>query len=242
MAGSISYSKWTGLLVAAVVYLSWISHLVFWLAADLRQINLIWIIPALLLQTWLYVGLFITGHDAMHGSMIQGREKLNLWIGRIVVFSYALFSFKTLLQRHGLHHQCPASDQDPDFHDGVHSRPLAWYFHFMRHYLTLLQLLGMALLFNLLHHLAGVAMANLILFWVVPALLSTWQLFYFGTYLPHRQPVDGYDNIHRATSSGYPVWLSLLTCYHFGYHLEHHVQPAVPWWRLPRFRHLQNRP
>jgi len=79
-----------------------------------------------------------------------------------------------------------------------------------------------------------VPLTNLLLFWVAPALLSTFQLFYFGTYLPHRLPAAGYDNMHRAVSSNYPVWLSLLTCFHFGYHLEHHVQPVVPWWRLPR--------
>lgn len=27
--------------------------------------------------------------------------------------------------------------------------------------------------------------------------------------------------------------LSFLTCYYFGYHLEHHLYPNVPWWRLP---------
>ncbi|MFA9473554.1 MAG: fatty acid desaturase [Filomicrobium sp.] len=27
--------------------------------------------------------------------------------------------------------------------------------------------------------------------------------------------------------------MSLLTCFHFGYHHEHHLQPDVPWWRLP---------
>jgi fatty acid desaturase len=24
----------------------------------------------------------------------------------------------------------------------------------------------------------------------------------------------------------------LLTCYFFGYHLEHHQYPTLPWWRL----------
>ena len=29
---------------------------------------------------------------------------------------------------------------------------------------------------------------------------------------------------------------SLVTCYHFGYHHEHHLYPAVPSWRLPAAR------
>jgi beta-carotene ketolase (CrtW type) len=32
-----------------------------------------------------------------------------------------------------------------------------------------------------------------------------------------------------------PEIVSLLTCFHFaGFHREHHEQPHVPWWRLPR--------
>ncbi len=225
-----------GLLIAVLVYSAWLSHLVYWLAADLRSIAWPWIVLALFVQTWLYVGLFITAHDAMHQAVAPGRRKTNLWVGRIAVLSYALFSFDKLLRRHGLHHSFPAGDRDPDFHDGIHTTPLRWYVHFMLHYLTLLQLIGMAVLFNLLQHVAGVALENLLILWVTPALLSTWQLFYFGTYLPHRLPRGGYQPPHCAVSSNYPVWLSLLTCYHFGYHLEHHQQPTVPWWRLPAWK------
>lgn len=234
MKAAAGAGAWRGLLIAVLEYMGWLGHLIFWLSVDLDRSLLPWVVPALLVQTWLYVGLFITAHDAMHGAVVPGREGINRWIGQIAVFSYALFSFKKLLQRHGLHHSFPASAKDPDYHDGVHAGPLRWYLHFMLHYLTIPQLVGMALLFNLLQHGAGVPLTNLLLFWVAPALLSTFQLFYFGTYLPHRRPAAGYDNMHRAVSSNYPVWLSLLTCFHFGYHLEHHVQPVVPWWRLPR--------
>ena len=30
--------------------------------------------------------------------------------------------------------------------------------------------------------------------------------------------------------------VSFVSCYHFGYHWEHHVAPHVPWWRLPEAR------
>ena len=55
-----------GLFIAALIYSAWLSHLVYWLAADLRSMPWPRIVLALLVQTWLYVGLFITAHDAMH--------------------------------------------------------------------------------------------------------------------------------------------------------------------------------
>ena len=54
----------------------------------------------------------------------------------------------------------------------------------------------------------------------------------------HPLPPD-YDNPHRARSNGYPPWLSFLTCYHFGYHFEHHEYPYVPWWGLSSVRHRE---
>jgi beta-carotene ketolase (CrtW type) len=27
--------------------------------------------------------------------------------------------------------------------------------------------------------------------------------------------------------------MSLVTCFHFGLHEEHHERPNVPWWKLP---------
>jgi beta-carotene ketolase (CrtW type) len=92
----------------------------------------------------------------------------------------------------------------------------------------------MAALFNVLLHLAGVPLANLLLLWVLPALASTLQLFYFGTFLPHRPP-QGHDNEHNSSSNEFPLLLSFFTCYHFGYHLEHHLRPDLPWWRLPAY-------
>jgi beta-carotene ketolase (CrtW type) len=85
-------------------------------------------------------------------------------------------------------------------------------------------------------------MLNLIYFWVVPALLSTVQLFYFGTYLPHRELTEPYKDQHRARSNNYSNIFSLLTCYHFGYHWEHHEYPHIAWWRLPLMRKQAMKP
>ena len=84
--------------------------------------------------------------------------------------------------------------------------------------------------------LLGAPTANTLLFWAVPSILSSLQLFAFGTYLPHRHEEEAFRDRHNARSNDYPRWLSLLTCFHFGYHHEHHAKPGTPWWRLPSIR------
>lgn len=70
------------------------------------------------------------------------------------------------------------------------------------------------------------------LIWALPALISGMQLFYFGTYLPHR---DSPESAHSARSNDWPYWLSLLSCFHFGAcHEEHHAFPQLAWWELPQ--------
>ncbi|TAK28134.1 MAG: hypothetical protein EPO40_14780 [Myxococcaceae bacterium] len=108
---------------------------------------------------------------------------------------------------------------------------------FIGQYLRWPQVLGHAVIFNVLQHVVHVSQVNLLLFWVLPSLASTAQLFYFGTFLPHREPPGGYVDRHRARSNDMGAALSLLTCFHFGgYHWEHHERPEVPWWALPSAR------
>ncbi|MFP5502696.1 MAG: fatty acid desaturase, partial [Candidatus Sericytochromatia bacterium] len=182
----------------------------------------------------LYTGLFITAHDAMHGTLAPGSRSLNDGIGALCAWLYALFSFRRLAVAHQRHHETPAVPGDPDWHDGRDAAFWPWYVAFMRRYVTWRQLAGMALAFQVLAWGLQIPLINLAVFWIAPNLLSTLQLFYFGTYRVHREPPSGHTNRHRATSSGYPLWLSFLTCYHFGLHLAHHEHPGVPWWRLPR--------
>ena len=150
---------------------------------------------------------------------------------------YAGIWYDDLVERHFAHHRAPGTDHDPDF-AGDGAVPLwRWYGSFFREYLTVGQVLrfGLAIAAYLLIFRAEPA--RLILFWAVPALLSSLQLFYFGTYLPHRREErDSFDDDHRARSNDYSYLVSLLTCFHFGYHHEHHANPALPWWRLPRTR------
>ena len=225
-----------GIFIALVILTVWASNLYLFLTVDVLHINSIIILLGILIQTFLYIGLFITSHDAMHGSVCPKHPKINNIIGSLCVWLYALFSYKKLYEKHWAHHRTPASGTDPDFHDGEHSGLLTWYFRFMKEYLGWKQIVGMAIVFQIMKYVLGLPTHNLILFWVSPALLSTLQLFYFGTYLPHRTPKGGYKDEHCAQSNAYSTFWSFITCYHFGYHWEHHEYPSVPWWNLPKMR------
>jgi beta-carotene/zeaxanthin 4-ketolase len=193
-----------------------------------------WLLVAIPLQTFLNVGLFITAHDAMHRTLAPTLPRLNDALGRIALWCYAFFDFDRMKREHFRHHAEPVSDGDPDYHQDERFWP--WYGRFMRGYVTWRQWLGMPIAFCVLWLAIGIRPENLLLLWAAPALLSTLQLFYFGTYLPHRTPSEGHRDEHRATTSGYSMLWSLATCYHFGRHWEHHAYPSVPWWKLGRFR------
>lgn len=226
-------SPFIGLLVAIFIITSWLGLLIVLLTQPTMPMFLA--LPLMLLQTFLFTGLFITAHDAMHGTLAPEYPKLNHGLGRISVLLYALFSYSKLKLKHGFHHKYPGTEKDPDFHEPGKPQVINWYFRFIRNYLSLQQIIGMALIFNILLHLFNIQWLNLILFWVIPSLLSTIQLFYFGTYLPHRKTDIGFPDNHRANSMQYPKWISFITCFHFGgFHWEHHLFPGTPWWLLPQ--------
>jgi len=186
--------------------------------------------------TWLYVGLFIVAHDCMHGSLVPFRPAVNRWVGRIALFCYAGFDFDALNPKHHLHHRHSGTAGDPDFHDEHPHDFWPWYVKFFREYFTGREFVAIAL-FNLIYLALGASIVNVLVFWALPAVLSSLQLFTFGTYLPHKPELrPEFTDRHRARSNDYAWWLSLLTCFHFGYHHEHHLYPGVPWWRLPAAR------
>ncbi len=191
------------------------------------------------LMTWLYTGLFIIAHDAIHGVVWPGNRPANDLIGRFCLAVFAAFPWKPMVREHRQHHRAPASATDPDFHDGQHPGFFRWYLRFVWHYVRWPQIVMMALVFNVLSHVVGVPEWRLLTFWVAPSLLSTLQLFFFGTYLPHRRPDGGWSDDHRSSTSELPSLLSLMTCFHFGLHWEHHQWPHVPWWQLPRARMIR---
>jgi beta-carotene/zeaxanthin 4-ketolase len=226
-----------GLLIAFTIIGLWASSITLLLSLNLSTINILWLVVAVLWQTFLYIGLFITAHDAMHGAVLPKNPRINHLIGSVAVMLYGLFSYKELLRKHGFHHRYPASELDPDYHDNQHKSFFGWYFYFMQRYWSWTRIIGYGLIFICLKYVLQIAILNLVLFWIIPAILSSVQLFYFGTFLTHQEPEEGYTSIHRAKSNDLSVFWSFITCYHFGYHEEHHAYPNVPWWKLPEVYH-----
>ena len=188
-----------------------------------------------LILCWLNVGLFIIAHDAMHGSLFPTSPRANRIVGRIAVALYAAFGFDKLKRNHLQHHRSPGSTDDPDF-NAAHPRQFwPWYLVFMRRYFgyrEFLVLCGPVATYLLI----GAHVINLLLFWATPAALSSIQLFTFGTFLPHRHNERPFDDSHNARTNEFGWLTSLITCFHFGYHHEHHLAPHVPWWGLPAER------
>ena len=227
-----------GMTLALLIIGVWSAGLFFLLTLKTAEISWFLILLGIIWQTFLYTGLFITAHDAMHGTVFPTNRKMNDFIGNLAIKLYALFSYSGLLKKHWEHHRHPASSQDPDFHDGTHRGFFPWYIHFMSNYLSWKQVVGMAIAFNIFIYIFQINTINLILFWILPSFLSTIQLFYFGTYLPHRERAEPFPDEHRARSNDYGIWWSFFTCYHFGYHWEHHEYAHIPWWQLPNVRRM----
>ncbi len=185
---------------------------------------------------WLYVGLFIVAHDCMHGSLFPLKPSWNRSMGRLCLTVYAGFEFDRLNRKHHLHHRYSGTEGDPDFDPSPPHGFLNWYLRFFREYFGIKQAAFLAVVAAVYLLVLGVSTANLMAFWALPAVLSSVQLFYFGTYLPHRPAVTPFADRHCARSNEWSWLASLLSCFHFGCHHEHHLHPREPWWRLPSVR------
>ncbi|MBC8053961.1 MAG: fatty acid desaturase [Sphingobacteriaceae bacterium] len=212
----------TGVIIAALVITLWGLVLYFLLIWNFSWTNPLTYLM-ILVQMHLYTGLFITAHDAMHGT-VSSSKRMNVYVGQLCTALYAAFSFHKLYEKHHQHHRHVHSENDPDYHEGSF---LSWYFKFMKDYLSIWQILIMALAFNVLK--LWFTELNLLMFWVFPSLLSTIQLFYFGTWLPHH---GNHDNPHHSRTQSKNHIRAFLSCYFFGYHYEHHDSPGLPWWLL----------
>jgi beta-carotene ketolase (CrtW type) len=233
----------TGLVLAALLIGGWLAgHFVGVFRCPLARVaeNPAWAAAAVglvLLQSWLGAGMFIVAHDAMHGSLAPGRPRVNAAVGQLALGLYAGFPFREMTAKHHAHHRFSGAAGDPDFHVDAPSGFWRWYAKFFREYWGWPQqgtITGVLLIYLLL----GAHPLNAAVFWGLPAIGSSLQMFVFGTWLPHRHEAGGpaFADRHNARTLDWPWLGSLLACFHFGLHLEHHHSPATPWWRLPAYR------
>lgn len=233
-----------GLVIAIAIIICWFITLIGFLILDLSPIPLTLIVLGILFRSFIHTGLFITTHEAIHGLVSRDRQ-INQAIGHLTSLLYALLPYRVLRRNHRLHHRYPATKKDPDFY--FSNNFLLWYASFMKEYQKGRQawvlVIGMAAIFAVLVSFQ-IAPINIFLFWVIPLILSSLQLFTFGIFLPHRQEED--YSIHSSHSQAednqaktidYSEFWSFITCYHFGYHWEHHQYPNLPWYKLPLARH-----
>ena len=225
-----------GLLLATGILTTWVMAIVLGLAgwhpgAGSLLSDGLWIT----LTTFLSTGVFITAHECMHGLVAPGSPRINRAIGWFATWSYAGLSYDALNRAHHVHHAKPATEEDPDYHRG-NPNIVRWYIDFMSQYSTWKQWAWMSALTLTFIAVLSLPIERVLLFWAVPLVVSTVQLFVVGTWLPHRPGNYLGDGPLRARTLDLNPVLSLLACFHFGYHYEHHARPDLPWWRLWQVR------
>ncbi len=219
-----------GILIATSLILLWGVHLFYILLYVEASLSNPWMYAHILLQAYFYTGLFITGHDAMHGNISKLRV-VNSFFGYLSGFLFAGMYYPRLRKNHGKHHRYAATEGDPDFYEGSQNF-WKWWAVFMYRYVTVAQLVVMAIFYNLLLLIPGVDDLTALLYWALPAILGTLQLFWVGVYWPHRLPHTAEMGPHKARTQAKNHAWAMLSCYFFGYHREHHINPRIPWWQL----------
>lgn len=225
-----------GVLGYGLIALSWLISSFLLLCADLRALPWWAVTAAIVLRVLLHTGLFILGHDAMHGLLCSRHPRLNHRLGAVLLALYAALPYTAAWRQHQRHHRAPGSALDPDGPPARRSSLLCWYGRFMAAYLSPGQMTGLLALWTSLMLLCSLitptAVLNVLAFYTLPLMMSSVQLFLFGTYLPHRCQRAPHSKPHPE-SLHLPTWLSLLACFHFGYHREHHDDPGLSWYELP---------
>ncbi|WP_299193784.1 fatty acid desaturase [uncultured Erythrobacter sp.] len=227
-----------GLVLAALIAGSWLAlHAYAMFVFELSWASLPQALVMAAVQCWLSVGVFIVCHDAMHGSLAPGWQRLNAGLASVLLFLYAGFRWRVLRDAHFVHHKLAGHAGDPDFDEDNPASFARWYATFFKRYFGWQSLLFVHAVVGVYWLVIGIPMVQIVLLYGAPALLSSLQLFYFGTYRPHyHRSGEAFADSHNARTDGFGRLASLITCFHFGYHLEHHRRPDVPWWALPSAR------
>ncbi|MDY7098882.1 MAG: fatty acid desaturase [Pseudomonadota bacterium] len=224
-----------GLLLATLVSAAWLGiHFYSMFVFELTWANLPFALVLAVAQIWLSVAVFIVCHDAMHGTLAPGLPRLNAAIAAPLLVLYAGFNWTRMRDAHFTHHKMSGRKGDPDFDEDHPDDFLKWYWTFFKRYFGWQSLVFVHTVVGIYLFVFDIPFMQIFVLYGAPALLSSLQLFYFGTYRPHHQAAGKpFADRHNARSNDFGTLASLLTCCHFGYHLEHHRRPDVPWWALP---------
>jgi beta-carotene/zeaxanthin 4-ketolase len=228
------YQTVTSLTLTASMLTIWLGvH--FWAMFDFAITAQSWpLIPLIFaLQCWLSVGMFIVAHDAMHGSLAPGMPRVNGAIGAVVLFLYAGFGWTKMRDAHFQHHKHVGTVGDPDFNADNPRDFWPWYRVFLKRYFGWQSMAFVWSVVLAYFFIFDVPPENIALLYGFPAITSSLQLFYFGTYRPHRHEGTAFPDHHHSRTNDYGTLASLFSCFHFGYHHEHHLSPGTPWWALP---------
>ena len=217
-------------LLNMMIVLGWLWLMVYFATRPWDSIAwYVWIM-GIALQSYLYSGIFIIVHDCIHGSFAKNNPRVNAAVGHILSQFYGFVDYGVLRKSHYLHHLHPATLPDPDYHANEKFWP--WFASFLKAYLGWRQLWLFSAAFALAIALR-MDLISLLLIWRLPAIFSSLQLFYFGVWLPHKGNQQAVNAAHHnARNLNYPLLVSILACYNFGYHLLHHQKPHLSWWRL----------
>jgi beta-carotene/zeaxanthin 4-ketolase len=228
-----------GLSLIAAILVTWIAihiYAMFFYRINATNWPLIPLIFAV--QCWLSVGMFIAAHDGMHGSLAPGKKWVNEAVGSFLLAFYAGFGWRKMRNAHWDHHKYSGTAQDPDFDADNPAHFGRWYMTFLKRYFGLSSVLYVSSVVTTYWLLFDIPITNIVLLYGFPAIASSFQLFYFGTYRPHRHFAEQnpmvFADHHNARSNAFGPLASLLSCFHFGYHHEHHLSPQTPWWSLPK--------
>lgn len=218
-----------------------------------------WIAAGGVLYTWL--GIY--GHDCTHGAYSHN-EKRNRWMGTWIL-AHAFASFEAYRALHVAHHLNTGFPEDPSGDSPVIQDQANLFTHVLLVFLPLgfplfqvlpgwLAAVGLeprAYPKCVRRRIRGdfvftVCLQALLLTWMGAGVWSMLVAIYFmGTFLIiqllgfNHVSTEAYTdvcllNTRNVGSSG---WIRLLTL-NAGLHVEHHILPKVPWYRLPELHRI----
>ena len=216
-----------------------------------------WFLPlALLVVGNRQHALAILGHDGGHWLVSQNRF-VNDWVTRLFSFGPLMIGMRGYREFHFKHHRTVGTEEDPERKHKIWASPefdlpaekkdlvkhfvkdlfgLGW-----KHVFFAFTLLKPADVRDIIPSIVWWLIVGLSLWWVgllVPFGIIWVGSIYTGFWACFRLRVwtehQGIEGTHRIEC---PLWLRILACPHYTYyHWEHHDNPTVPFYLLPRYR------